>query len=82
MTIRFMGRTALALVATACLAAGTHVAARQLAMEPLKDAGQNIYPAFEGWYQNEDGTLHAADRLLQPQQEADARYPDWPREPD
>lgn len=56
MTIRFMGRTALALVATACLAAGTHVAARQLAMEPLKDAGQNIYPAYEGWYQNADGT--------------------------
>ena len=56
MTIRFMGRTALALVATACLATGTQVAARQLAMEPLKDAGQNIYPAFEGWYQNEDGS--------------------------
>lgn len=57
MTIRFMGRTALALAATASLAAGTHVAARQLAMEPLKDAGQNIYPAFEGWYQNEDGSF-------------------------
>ena len=56
MTIRFMGRTALALVATASLAAGTHVAAKQLVMEPLKDAGQNIYPAFEGWYQNEDGS--------------------------
>lgn len=56
MTIRFMGRTALAIVATACLAAGTQVAARQLAMEPLKDAGQNIYPAYEGWYQNEDGS--------------------------
>jgi len=56
MNIRFMGRTALALVAAACLAAGTHVAAKQLAMEPLKDAGQNIYPAFEGWFQNEDGT--------------------------
>lgn len=56
MKIRFMGRTALALAATACLAAGTHVAAGQLVMEPLKDAGQNIYPAFEGWYQNEDGS--------------------------
>jgi hypothetical protein len=56
MTIRFMGRIALALVAVACLAAGTHVAAKQLAMEPLKDAGQNIYPAFEGWFQNEDGS--------------------------
>jgi len=57
MTMRFMGRTALALVATASLAAGTAVAARQLVMEPLKDAGQNIYPAFEGWYQNEDGSF-------------------------
>ncbi len=56
MTFRFMGRTALALAAAACLAGGTQVAARQLAMEPLKDAGQNIYPAFEGWYQNNDGT--------------------------
>jgi hypothetical protein len=56
MTIRFMGRTALAIAATACLAAGTQVAARQLAMEPLKDAGQNIYPAYEGWYQNDDGS--------------------------
>lgn len=56
MKIRFMGRTALALAATACLAAGTHVAAGQLVMEPLKDAGQNIYPAFEGWYQNQDGS--------------------------
>jgi len=56
MTIRLVGRTALALAATACLAAGTHVAAGQLVMEPLKDAGQNIYPAFEGWYQNEDGS--------------------------
>ena len=56
MTFRFMGRTVLALVATACLAAGTQVAARQLVLEPLKDAGQNIYPAFEGWYQNDDGT--------------------------
>ena len=25
-------------------------------MEPLKDAGLNVYPAFEGWYQNPDGT--------------------------
>ena len=25
-------------------------------MEPLKDSGLNVYPAFEGWYQNEDGT--------------------------
>ena len=56
MTFRFIGRTALALAAAACLAGGTQVAAQQLAMEPLKDTGTNIYPAFEGWYQNDDGT--------------------------
>ncbi len=56
MAIRFMGRVALALVAVAGLAAGTDLAARQLVMEPLKDAGQNVYPAFEGWYQNDDGS--------------------------
>jgi len=56
MTTRFMGRLALALVAAACLAAVATPAARQLAMEPLKDSGQNVYPAFEGWYQNADGT--------------------------
>ena len=56
MTTRLMGRLALAFVATACLAAGATPAARQLAMEPLKDAGQNVYPAFEGWYQNSDGS--------------------------
>jgi hypothetical protein len=56
MTTRFIGRTALAVVATACLAAGTSLAARQLVMEPLKDAGQNVYPAFEGWFQNADGS--------------------------
>ena len=63
MTIRFMGRTALGLVAAACLAAGTHVAAQQLAMEPLKDAGTNIYPAYEGWYQNEDGSITVPEVL-------------------
>ena len=31
-------------------------AAQTLAIEPLKDSGSNVYPAFEGWYQNADGT--------------------------
>ena len=35
----------------------TQPAAQQLAMEPLKDSGSNIYPAFEGWYKNDDGTF-------------------------
>lgn len=56
MTTRLMGRVALAFVAAACLVTGAAPAARQLVMEPLKDAGQNVYPAFEGWYQNSDGS--------------------------
>ena len=50
-----VGRLAVALVAVACMA-GSAVLAQQLAMEPLKDSGTNIYPAYEGWYQNADGT--------------------------
>ena len=49
------GRLAVALVAVACMA-GSAVLAQQLAMEPLKESGSNIYPAFEGWYKNGDGT--------------------------
>jgi hypothetical protein len=50
------GRFIAALVALACLA-GIKPAAQQLAMEPLKDSGSNIYPAYEGWYKNDDGTF-------------------------
>ena len=49
-------RLAVALVAVACMA-GSAVFAQQLAMEPLKESGSNIYPAFEGWYKNDDGTF-------------------------
>jgi hypothetical protein len=35
---------------------GTTPSAQQMAMEPLKDSGSNIYPAYEGWYKNDDGT--------------------------
>lgn len=43
------------LLAFVCLA-GTARAQQELVMEPLKDSGLNVYPAFEGWYQNPDGT--------------------------
>jgi hypothetical protein len=49
-------RAVLAIVALALLT-GAPTAAQQLAMEPLKDSGTNIYPAFEGWYKNDDGTF-------------------------
>jgi hypothetical protein len=45
------------LVAGACVAGAAVPFARQaLPLEPPKDAGMGITPAFEGWYQNEDGT--------------------------
>ena len=44
------------LLAFACLPSA-QPSAQQLAMEPLKDSGSNIYPAFEGWYKNDDGTF-------------------------
>jgi hypothetical protein len=34
----------------------TTLEGRQLPMDALKDTGQAIYPAFEGWYQNADGS--------------------------
>ncbi|HYE88577.1 MAG TPA: hypothetical protein VEA16_19580 [Vicinamibacterales bacterium] len=51
-----LGRLAVALVATACLAGIAPNAQQELVMEPLKDSGLNVYPAFEGWYQNADGS--------------------------
>jgi hypothetical protein len=55
-TLGKFGRLAVALVAVACMA-GSAVLAQQLAMEPLKDSGSNVYPAYEGWYKNDDGTF-------------------------
>lgn len=49
-------RIAAAAAFASCLAGGTAYAQQELVMEPLKDAGLNVYPAFEGWYQNADGT--------------------------
>jgi hypothetical protein len=37
------------------LAAGA-MAASQLPLQPARDSGQGVTPAFEGWYQNPDGT--------------------------
>ena len=38
---------------------GTLVAATaaQLPLEPLKDSGQSVSPAYEGWFRNPDGTF-------------------------
>lgn len=48
-------RAALVLLALVFTTAATP--AQQLAMEPLKESGSNIYPAYEGWYQNDDGSF-------------------------
>jgi hypothetical protein len=49
----------------AVLAAGVALAlcpvvpvAEQLPLDSLKDSGQAVYPAFEGWYENPDGTFN------------------------
>jgi hypothetical protein len=51
----FFTRAALSLLAFVCLS-GASSSAQQLAMEPLKDSGSNVYPAYEGWYKNDDGS--------------------------
>ena len=49
-------RIAAAAAIASCLAGAAVSAQQELVMEPLKDAGLNVYPAFEGWYQNPDGS--------------------------
>lgn len=55
-------RLSLAHKAVACTVAACALLAAQpavgqtLPLEPPKDAGMGITPAFEGWFQNEDGT--------------------------
>ena len=49
-------RIAAAAVVAGCLASAAVYAQQELVMEPLKDSGLNVYPAFEGWYQNSDGS--------------------------
>jgi hypothetical protein len=52
------GRAGTALVIAACVLSGAGPSAQQLPIEPVKESGSNIYPAFEGWYQNADGTYN------------------------
>lgn len=47
---------AAAAVVACGLAGGAVYGQQELVMEPLKDSGLNVYPAFEGWYQNKDGS--------------------------
>lgn len=59
--IRFARFRTLAPVAAVAAAIAFFLAApqgRQLPLDALKDSGQQIYPAFEGWYQNPDGSYN------------------------
>jgi hypothetical protein len=38
------------------LALGVTTLAQQLPLQPVRESGQGVTPAFEGWYQNEDGS--------------------------
>ena len=48
-------RALLPLVISAVVASATF--AQQLPLEPLRESGQSVTPAYEGWYRNADGTI-------------------------
>ena len=65
-----MNRTTLfRLCASVGLAAGTAILSAQalLPSSPPKGFGASVTPAYEGWYDNADGTHSFLDRLLQSQ---------------
>ncbi len=47
----------LQLTTALALALAATVGAQQLPLEPLRDSGQSVTPAYEGWYRNADGTI-------------------------
>jgi len=49
-------RVVAAVAMVGSLMVGGAAAQQELVMEPLKDAGLTVYPAFEGWFQNADGS--------------------------
>src|SRR5437870_12655860 len=51
-----LGWTAARLCAAMALASGVLLSAQQLPIEPPKQFGTSITPAFEGWFDNPDGT--------------------------
>lgn len=53
-----MQRSRLVLVTCAvAVTAFGFTASAQLPLQPARDAGQGVTPAFEGWYQNDDGSF-------------------------
>src|SRR5205809_6583589 len=47
---------ALLLLASSAAFAAT-ISAQQLPREPLRESGQSVTPAYQGWYRNADGSL-------------------------
>src|SRR3981081_2625895 len=54
---RWMVAASLALVPTWAVAAGTPAPQAPLPLDPLRDRGASITPAYEGWYNNPDGSF-------------------------
>jgi hypothetical protein len=48
-------RALLLLASSAAVA--TSISAQQLPLEPLRESGQSVTPAYEGWYRNADGSI-------------------------
>lgn len=53
---RFVFRCSVLLVAAFGLGSSVFLGARQLPLQPARESGQSITAAFEGWYQNTDGS--------------------------
>jgi hypothetical protein len=53
---RFVFRCSMLLVAAFGLGSSVFLGARQLPLQPARESGQSITAAFEGWYQNADGS--------------------------
>jgi hypothetical protein len=50
-------RPAVARVVLALAALSPRAAAAQLPLAPVPTSGQPVYPVFEGWYRNPDGSF-------------------------
>ena len=46
-----------AVVFAAAAVIGVSASAQTLPMEAIKDSGQAVYPVYEGWYKNPDGSF-------------------------
>ena len=53
---RFALASGVLLTAAAGLVAGVSLGAQQLPLQPARESGQSVTAAFEGWYQNTDGS--------------------------